>query len=218
VRAEGEIIVFPPLLPVDDFFDAMPMLAGTAESVLRGEGVDLYSLRDYRPNDHMRHIDWKASAKTRRLTVRETLREDERRLSIFFDPTRHGQAPGEFDERFERAVELAASLAQHFMAEGAEVEMVTPDAVVRPGQGRDHLYRILGSLAVLLPTAAPADAGGVAWDLLDLLPGLSDDHRFKILITAAPKGSIPARVWRTSHVVFIDDLEVTRTADAAAAS
>jgi uncharacterized protein (DUF58 family) len=207
VRAEGEIVVFPPVLPVDDFFHSMPMLAGTAESLLRGEGVDLYSLRDYRPTDHMRHIDWKASAKTRRLTVRETLREEERRLSIFFDPTKHGHVDAAFDLRFERAVELAASLAQHFMREGAEVELVAPASVVGPGQGREHLYRILASLAVLMPVPAPADDDDVAWDLMDLLPGLGDDHRFKVLITAAPKGSIPARVWRTSHVVFIDDLD-----------
>lgn len=205
VEAEGEIVVFPPLRPVDDFFHALPMLAGSAESLTRGEGVDLYALRDYRPTDHLRHIDWKASARTRRLTVRETLREDERRLSIFFDPTRHGDVSPEFDERFERAVEFAASLARHFMDEGSEVEAVTPESRVGPGIGREHLYRILGSLAVITPVPAPSE-DGVAWDLLDLLPGLGDDHLFKILITAAPKGSIPARVWRTSHVVYIDDL------------
>jgi uncharacterized protein (DUF58 family) len=206
VEADGEIIVFPQLKPVDDFYHALPMLTGTYESSARGEGVDLYSMRDYRPTDHLRHIDWKASAKTSRLTVRETLREEERRLSIFFDPTRHGETGPEFDERFERAVEFAASLAEHFMSEGADVEAVTPDRSVPSGNGRDHLYRILSALAVLEPVAIDNSDGAVSWDLLEILPELSDDHRFKVLITAAPKGTIPARLWRTAHVVYIEDL------------
>jgi hypothetical protein len=38
------------------------------------------------------------------------------------------------------------------------------------------------------------------------MPLLGDDRRFKVLITSAPKGSIPAHVWRSAHVVFMDDL------------
>ena len=38
------------------------------------------------------------------------------------------------------------------------------------------------------------------------VPVLRDDRRFKVLITSAKKGSIPAHIWRSAHVVFMDDL------------
>ena len=42
--------------------------------------------------------------------------------------------------------------------------------------------------------------------MLDEVPVLGDDRRFKVLITSAAKGTIPAHVWRSAHVVFMDDL------------
>ena len=46
----------------------------------------------------------------------------------------------------------------------------------------------------------------VSWDLADTLPGLSDVHRFKVLFTAAPRGTIPATVWRAAHVIYTDEI------------
>lgn len=208
VASEGVIVVFPRTRPVDDFFHSLPILAGSTSSHIRGDGVDLFGLRDYRATDHMRLIDWKASARGQRLIVRETVREEDFRLSVFFDPRRPGAAgDAGFADRFERAVEMAASLARHFIREGADVELVTPSARITPGAGPGHLYRILGELAVVEPSG-PGDEppAGVSWGLLDALPGLSDEHRFKVLFTSAPKGTIPAAVWRTAHVIYVDDL------------
>lgn len=209
VTASGEIVVFPPVRQVDDFFHTLPMLSGSSESHVRGDGVDLYSLRDYRVTDHIRRIDWKASARSRRFIVRETVLEEDFRLSIFFDPRRRrGSNADGFADRFERGIEMAASLARHFTSEGSEVEFVTPSSRVPPGSGNGHLYGILTELAVIEPTESDGDDDHLfSWDLLDALPGLSDDHRFKVLFTSAPKGSIPARVWRAAHVVYFEDLD-----------
>ena len=269
IDASGEILVYPKPKPLDDFYHALPMLAGRIESQARGSGDDLYAIRRYHPSDHIRHIDWKATAKSLDMMVREHMREDEWRLTIVFDtakpverysPARtqtgdeereamarlEGEQGGELvaDDRFERAVLMAASLANHFILERADVELITPrrDGSVPPGSGYDHLYRILRSLAVIQPSAGPAApinpepvrkwslrnllgqrqsspapqnsgseqarerSGGTAWRLLDEMPVLADERRFKVLITSAPKGSIPANVWRSAHVVFMDDL------------
>jgi uncharacterized protein (DUF58 family) len=212
VDANGEIVVFPTVRPVDDFFHILPILAGSAESLMRGEGVDLYALRDYRVTDHLRRIDWKASARARRVMVRETLHEEDRRLQIYFDPTVPDldgpEAETAFEEHFEAAVEAAASLAHHFiLEENAEVGFAAPGTLVPVGTGRAHLYRILSEIAVL----APARSGeGAAGEVEDTLPGLADEHMFKVFFTSAPKGTLPARVWRTSHVVFVDSLAPRR--------
>jgi uncharacterized protein (DUF58 family) len=208
VAAEGEIVVFPPVGPVDDFFHTLPILAGATSSHIRGDGIDLFAFRDYRATDHIRRIDWKASAKARRFVVRETVREEDFHLSIFFDPRRpDGEASEQFAERFERGVEMAASLAKHFIGEGADVELVTPSTRIDPDAGPGHLYRLLAVLAAVEPTLPGDEAEGrVSWDLIDILPGLADEHRFKVLFTSAPKGTIPAAIWRSAHVVYVEDL------------
>ena len=208
VKSSGDIVVFPTTEPVDDFFHSLPILTGSAASHMRGDGVDLFAIRDYNQNDHIRLIDWKATARARRVMVRETVREEDFRLSIFFDPRRPvADAPDDFDARFERAVTMAASLAEHFIREGAEVELVTPEVRVQPGQGNGHLYQILKELAVIESETPGDEAPGlVSWDLVETLQGLGDAHRFKVLFTAAPRGTIPATIWRAAHVIYTDEL------------
>ncbi len=279
IDAAGEILIYPKPQPLDDFYHALPMLAGQIQSHARGSGDDLYAIRRYHPSDHIRNIDWKATAKSMQMMVREHMREDEWRLTIVFDTTmleigppdselgnvrgisgkqaklqaRESSADGgevegsAFQDRFERAVLMAASLANHFIMERAEVELITTGEKhdVASGSGFEHLYKILGSLATLEPTepesgsqkaegqrqkadkwaflswkkrraeiaqSQEADtmrrkpAGGIAWRLLDEVPVLRDDRRFKVLITSARKGTIPAHVWRSAHVVFMEDL------------
>jgi uncharacterized protein (DUF58 family) len=269
IEAAGEIIVYPKPQPLDDFYHALPMLAGQMESHARGSGDDLYAIRRYHPSDHMRNIDWKATAKSLEMMVREHTREDEWRLTIVFDtlltpapisrPAAAGDKEGDSKEghskeghskaddllyeRFERAVVMAASLANHFILERADVELITLNSElnVPSGTGQEHLYKILRSLAMLqaaLPPAERADAkagrlrrglfgrrradearqparegttppqagAAIAWRLLEDVPVLADERRFKVLITSAVKGTIPAHVWRSAHVVFMEDL------------
>jgi uncharacterized protein (DUF58 family) len=208
IPASGKIVVFPPTRPVDDFFHTLPIVAGATSSHVRGDGVDLFAFRDYLATDHIRRIDWKASARSRRFVVRETVREEDFHLSIFFDPRRPSdESPEEFAEQFERGVEMAASLARHFILEGADVELVTPDDRIEPASGPGHLYRLLAVFAAVQPTRPGDEAEGrVSWDLADVLPGIADDHRFKVLFTSAPKGTIPSSIWRSAHVVYVEDL------------
>ena len=209
VSSEGEIVVFPRVRPIDDFYHTLPILAGVSSSHIRGDGVDLFAFRDYQPTDHIRRIDWKATAKVRRFVVRETVYEEDFRLTVFFDPRLPAGPPSDdFAERFERAVETAASLARHFVVEGADVELVTPAARVEAGRGAGHLHRVLHVLAGVEPSEQSADAAGdMAWGLADSLPGIMDESRFKVLFTSAPKGTIPAGIWRSAHVVYIEDLQ-----------
>ena len=66
-------------------FEILPLVRGDWESFVRGRGSDLYRIREYQPEDSARHVDWKATAKSGSLKVREFAREDERRLCIAFD-------------------------------------------------------------------------------------------------------------------------------------
>jgi uncharacterized protein (DUF58 family) len=80
-----EIMVYPRVEPADEFFEVLPMITGEFETFTRGRGDDLYLIREYTPEDSARHVDWKATAKSGSLKVREFSREDERKLRIVFD-------------------------------------------------------------------------------------------------------------------------------------
>ncbi len=89
-----EIMVYPRVEPADEFFEVLPMITGEFETFARGRGDDLYLIREYIPEDSARHVDWKATAKSGSLKVREFSREDERKLRIVFDNPRPGGSFG----------------------------------------------------------------------------------------------------------------------------
>lgn len=199
-----DIIVYPKPEVISDKLHLLPMYAGRIPALRRGPGHDLFSLRDYQPQDDLRHIDWKATARSRRLTVREFTSEDERRVTIVLDTRLPGETTDELQQRFERGVVQTASLLKHFIDERAEVRLMLGDEVGPFGSGMEQLYRCLRRLALVTPVeGAPPEAleidaatkTSVARDVVE--------HDYAILLTAASPGSIPANIWRTSHVIYL---------------
>jgi uncharacterized protein (DUF58 family) len=191
-----DIIVYPKPEVISDELHLLPMYAGRMPAMRRGAGHDLFSMRDYQPQDDLRHIDWKATARSRRLTVREFTSEDERRITIVLDTRLSHGAGGDLPQRFERGVVQAASLIKHFIDERAEVRLVLGDDVGPFASGTDQLYRCLRRLALV--TASEREGPGlenVSWSTVE--------HDYAILLTAAAPGSIPANIWRTSHVIYL---------------
>jgi uncharacterized protein (DUF58 family) len=132
--------------------------------------------------------------------VREFTSEDERRITIVLD-TRLTNAAGNLSERFERGVVHAASLIKHFIDERAEVRLVLGDEVGPFGSGIEHLYRCLRRLALI----NPQDRGEQEIDSAMKRAVTRDvvEHDYAILLTAASPGSIPASIWRSSHVIYL---------------
>jgi uncharacterized protein (DUF58 family) len=212
VRAEGKVLVYPSTHEVSSYFHLLPFLPGRLEGPHIGQGESLYSIRDYREGESARVVDWKATAKTGVLMAREYAREEESKFCLILDTIIHQTAPSDHLDRFEKAVSLAASLALHFCEEGSELELLTPYEYVPRGIGLDHLYRLLRSLAVV--NCEVGGTGGPADFRLELsgvltsqeLSQVLSDKIFKIIITSKPKGCFPAAIWRSSHVVFFDEL------------
>ncbi len=193
-----DIVVYPKPLPKSDDLHLLPMYAGRMASHRRGAGHDLFSLRDYQPQDDLRHIDWKATARSRRLTVREFTAEDERRVSVIFDNADSKLPDEEFDERFEAGVVQAASQLKHFIDERAEVRLVIGNDTGRYGSGLEHLYECLRRLALVEAGKSSDAAAETERGRSDVVP----DEDFAILITSAAPGTIPAKIWRSSHVIY----------------
>jgi uncharacterized protein (DUF58 family) len=201
-----DIVVYPKPEPIGDELHLLPTYAGRMASVRRGMGQDLFSLRDYHPQDDLRHIDWKATARSRNLTVREFTAEDERRITIVLD-TRDLSEAGEqnFLQRFEAGIVQAASLLKHFVDERAEVRLMLGNDLGRYGGGLKHLYACLRRLALVSPQKENG-AVELATSVSDPASVKDDnafDEDYAIVLTTAPPGSIPARIWRASHVIHV---------------
>jgi uncharacterized protein (DUF58 family) len=178
-----EILVYPKVEPAEEFFAVLPQITGEFETFARGRGDDLYRIREYLPDDSARHVDWKATAKSGSLKVREFSREDERKLRLVFD----NPMPGAVSEAaYENAVTLAASLAWHFAAD-TEVSFAAQGY-----GGGGSLNDFLGYLA----TVAPQSAGSV-------LDSLEMTDEYSVILTSRPHATIPAGLWASSHVIFI---------------
>jgi Protein of unknown function DUF58 len=184
VPLTGEMIVYPSVEPTDEFFEVLPLITGEFETFVRGRGTDLYRIREYTQEDSARHVDWKATAKSGSLKVREFTREDERKLRIVFDNPPPGAVSA---QEYERAVALAASLAWHFAGEDAEVSFVTQEC-----NGRADIHQFLTCLALAQPQPSPS--------AVDSLP-LSGDYN--IILTARPRGTIPTALWTCSYFIFL---------------
>jgi uncharacterized protein (DUF58 family) len=197
-----EIVVYPKPEGAGDELHLLPVDAGHRDAQRRGAGHDLHSLRDYQPRDDVRHIDWKATARAARLIVREFSAEDERRVHIALDTSIDDANDTEVRARFERAVTLAASLVAHFIDERAEVSLTDGDEELRYGVGREHLYASLRRLALVTPRAAGTDAQ-TRRDFLQRIASAQTASGYVILITTAPRGTIPAGLWRKSHVIYV---------------
>jgi uncharacterized protein (DUF58 family) len=162
-------------------------------------------MRDYQPQDDLRHIDWKATARSQRLTVREFTSEDERRITVVLDTRLPRENNDELKTRFEKGVVQTASLLKHFIDERAEVRLVLGEEIGPFGSGIEHLYRCLRRLAVVAPLSEESESATANVDttVRNSLSRETVEHDYAILLTAASPGSIPASVWRTSHVIYL---------------
>lgn len=202
VDSRLEVVVYPPVAPTEEFYEILPLISGELESFYRGRGHDLYSIRDYQPTDSARFVDWKASAKTASLKVREFTREDERRVMLVFDShldagsAPHNAAP---DEPLERGVKLCACLAWHFHEIDAELQFRAPGVGTPMAPAGEIIYDVLRALAFVEPQRKAADARF----LLDLA---EEPELFKIILTSQPRGSIPTSLWTSSYLIFLPSL------------
>ncbi|MER3430092.1 MAG: hypothetical protein C4325_08715 [Blastocatellia bacterium] len=195
---ETELYVFPSIERLgSEIYDALPQ-SGKLFSMRKGSGQDLLALRQYRPNDDQRRIDWKATARSRSLIVKEFAAEDDLKASIYLDP----RVPTEdfrfsgiremlaaessgtlfpLSVRFEKGVSLAASLLAHLNKLQAETRLSIGESSGRFGVGASHLIESLRMLAVAMPVAAGLDANAAR----SLPISLTDAEDYKIVIITA---------------------------------
>jgi uncharacterized protein (DUF58 family) len=180
-----EVLVYPELTSSQDAIDLVPLLSGRFEAHLRGIGSDLYRIREYLPEDPARQVDWKATAKSGSLKVREFSREDERRIRVVFD----NPAPGQLQSPlYERMISLTASLIWRLAEQNIYVSFVSQE------------FEIFGDVFAALGYLATANAARGD----SILEHLSASTDYSVVFTAHKRGSIPSGAWASSYFVFIE--------------
>ena len=120
-----------------------------------GTGLELLGLRDYQPNDSLRSIDWKASARTRRRVVRIFAEERQMELMLLIDAGRRSGLQAGTLTRLNHAINSAARLAELAIGNGDSVGLIafadTVSYAAPPAQGQTSLRRIRAILGGLKP-------------------------------------------------------------------
>lgn len=165
-----EILVYPCMNPQPELDDLISNLSGEVAAHYRGTGHDFYRIRPYETFESARHVDWKATAHTGALQVREFAREMEPLVEILLDT----DVPASAKDWFERALESCAYLAWHLSLREARVRFCSQEMTTTvPATG--DVYRILKYLALVSPNSA-----GEA-------PGPAETGSFHIVFTARPE-------------------------------
>ena len=106
-------------------------------------GLDFFGLREYEVGDDLRRVHWRSTARTGELMLRQDEMPWESRSTILLDTrpsTHHG-------ESFERAVEIAASLATAMCRGRRQVRFMTSGGVDIRCSGSDRYPQIMEYLA-----------------------------------------------------------------------
>ena len=196
VHVKQDVIVYPCVDPQPELEALLDGITGEIQSHFRGLSSDFHRIRPYEQFESARHVDWRATAHTGELQVREFAREEEQSIHILLDLE---LPPGDI---FENAVDCCAYLAWRLTrAPVARLHFASQDFDVRvPEEG--EVFTILKYLAVVAPLKGKTP------------PAADDQDSIHILFTAQPE-RFAALGWRTdgpsaSYVVGVDRLSVAR--------
>jgi len=135
---------------------------------------EFYAVRDWREGESLRRVHWRLSARRGRRILRDYQIPVEAPVHVVLLTGRGGDdLTGERHRRFEMAVSLSATLAEHFLRRGRRVRLTTAGAhpVHLPSlRGRGGLARILTVLAEVRAEPDPDPAAGVTLPELGVPP------------------------------------------------
>jgi uncharacterized protein (DUF58 family) len=146
----GEVRVVPEILRAADRLRGVGRRAGL-EGPRLGSGSEVLQLRQYRPGDPPRAIDWKASARSRRLISRDFSEDQQLDIVLGVDAGRaSGLAAGDTD-RLALYANIAARLAQRAASLDDRIGLVVyaerPLAALAPSHGQAAVARVRALLA-----------------------------------------------------------------------
>ncbi|ORT53701.1 DUF58 domain-containing protein [Streptomyces sp. CB03238] len=184
-------------------------LDGRTSVLIRGQGTEFDSLREYVPGDDTRSIDWRATARQTTVAVRTWRPERDRHILIVLDTGRTSAGRVGNVPRLDASMDAALLLTALASRAGDRVDLLAYDRRTRARvQGRsanDILPAVVNALAPLEPELIETDARGLSSAALTSAPRRS----LVVLLTsleAAPieEGLLPVLPQLTQrHTVLV---------------
>ncbi|HEX3089719.1 MAG TPA: DUF58 domain-containing protein [Ilumatobacteraceae bacterium] len=143
-------------------------------------GTEFHSLREYQRGDDIRRINWKASARSTSLIVRETALEGIRRCTVVLDL----DASEYVGSSFEQAVVAAASITSSAAHTGVNTRFLTSDVDLR---GPDVAANTLRWLATVEPME-------VAREITSMNSGMSEGMGLLVVVTGSTTSATAAQL------------------------
>ena len=155
------VIVYPRIFPIEklEIPSLHPMGESRSSRRIFQDPTRPIGLRDYRPQDSLKHIHWKASARRQELQVK--VFEPTTTLKVSLSLSGDGYPPHapRSEEEFELAASTAASIAHHLIDQGIPVGLISnglqadtgQEIQIPPGGRRNQLMEILEALAKVTP-------------------------------------------------------------------
>ncbi|MEN5266178.1 DUF58 domain-containing protein [Stenotrophomonas sp. TWI587] len=174
--------VYPNFAPLTRFalFSAeqASRLVGAHLKRRRGEGTDFHQMREYRVGDSLRQIDWKATARARKLVSREYQDEKNQQLVLMIDTGRRMMASEGGLSHFDHVLNAALVVSYLALRQG--------DGVGLFAAGGDSRWvapkRGMGTIDTLLRASYDLQAQPVATDYLAAATELSLRQRRRSLV------------------------------------
>lgn len=135
----------------------------------RGTGTELHQLREHRRGDSLRQIDWKATARLRKLISREYQDERDQRVVLLLDCGRRMRHADQEGGHLDEAINALLLLAYVAVRQGDAVGLLTYGGARRqlaPRKGMDTVNRLLEVLYDLQPTLEASDPLAASQQLL----------------------------------------------------
>lgn len=140
------------------------VLSGNYRSHFKGQGLQFSDHRLYVAGDDVRHIDWKASARTREPVVKKY--EEERELNVFLviDLSASGHFGSKEKLKSEAIAEIAAMLAHAAIHTGDKIGALifagAVEKIIPPKKGRGHVLRIVRDILTFEPKSKGTNLSG----------------------------------------------------------
>ena len=190
VSLRREVLVYPCLDPQPDFEELLSAVSGEIAAHHRGRSLDFYQIRPYEAYESARNVDWKATAHTGELQVREFAIEQDPLVEILLDRDADKSA----EPWFERAVDCCGFVAWRLAQKSARLRFHSQGFHVAVPETGD-IYTILKFLALVSPSSGKSPSG----------PDV--ENGFQLVFTCSP-GRFLRTGWSGAHFVEPDDLPV----------
>lgn len=140
------------------------VFAGEYESAFRGRGMEFEEVRDYRPGDDVRHIDWKVTARMGQPFVKVHREERELTVMLVVDVSSSGGFGSSGKTKNEVAAEVAALLAWTAIKSNDRVGLIVfsdhVEHYIPPKKGRAHVWRVIRDILTFQPRRGGTDLAG----------------------------------------------------------